>query len=56
MGEDDIRAKVKEAIAKTGATQISDMGKVMGLVIGELKGKADGSMISKIVKDELDKN
>jgi uncharacterized protein len=53
MSEVDVRVKVKEAITKTGASQISDMGKVMGMVVGELKGKADGSMISKIVKEEL---
>lgn len=53
MSEDDVRAEVKNAITQTGASQISDMGKVMGMVMGKLKGKADGSMISKIVKEEL---
>ena len=55
MSEDDIRAAVKNAIAQTNASQISDMGKVMGKVMAELKGKADGSMISTIVKEELSK-
>lgn len=53
MSEDDVRVEVKNAITQTGASQISDMGKVMGVVMGKLKGKADGSMISKIVKEEL---
>ena len=53
MSEDDVRTEVKNAITQTGASQISDMGKVMGMVMAKLKGKADGSMISKIVKEEL---
>lgn len=55
MSEDDVRVEVKEAITQTGASQISDMGKVMGIVMAKLKGKADGSMISKIAKEELSK-
>lgn len=55
MSEDEIRAKVNEAITKTGASQMQDMGKVMGILMGDLKGKADGSLISKIVKEELEK-
>lgn len=53
MSENDVRVAVKKAIANTGANQVSDMGKVMGVVMNELKGKADGSMISKIAKEEL---
>jgi len=53
MSEDDVRMEIKNAITQTGANQISDMGKVMGMVMAKLKGKADGSMISKIVKEEL---
>jgi hypothetical protein len=53
MSEDEIRGVVKNAISKTDASQISDMGKVMGVVMPEVKGKADGATISKIVKEEL---
>ncbi len=53
MTEDEIRALVKEAIAKTGASTIQDMGKVMGSLMPKTKGKADGSLVSKIVKEEL---
>lgn len=54
--EDEIRTKVKEVITQTGATSIQDMGKVMGPLMSEFKGKADGAMISKIVKEELNAN
>jgi len=53
MSEEEIREIVKKAIVKTGATEIKDMGKVMGSVMPQTKGKADGSLISRIVKEEL---
>ena len=53
MGEDAVRKIVQDVIAKVGASGPSDIGKVMGPVMGQLKGKADGGLISKIVKEEL---
>jgi len=44
---------VKEAIEKVGAKEIKDMGKVMAELMPQVKGKADGSEISKIVKELL---
>ncbi|NBC05311.1 MAG: GatB/YqeY domain-containing protein [Bacteroidetes bacterium] len=55
MDEDEIRNAVKKQIDKMGATDMSDMGKVMGALMGQLKGKAEGATISKIVKEELSK-
>ncbi|NBC65998.1 MAG: GatB/YqeY domain-containing protein [Bacteroidetes bacterium] len=55
MDEDEIRKAVKKQIDKMGATDMSDMGKVMGSLMGQLKGKAEGAAISKIVKEELSK-
>ncbi|MDR9364647.1 MAG: GatB/YqeY domain-containing protein [Balneolaceae bacterium] len=55
MDEDEIRNAVKKQIDQMGATDISDMGKVMGALMGQLKGKAEGATISKIVKEELSK-
>jgi uncharacterized protein YqeY len=55
MDEDEIREEVKAQIEKMGATDMSDMGKVMGALMGQLKGKAEGATISKIVKEELSK-
>lgn len=53
MGEVEIKNLVKEAIAQTGATTMADMGKVMGALMPKTKGKADGSLVSKIVREEL---
>lgn len=53
MNEEEIKKLVEEAIAQTGATTITDMGKVMAALMPKLKGKADGGLVSKIVKDSL---
>lgn len=53
MGEEEIKNLVKSAIEQTGATSVKDIGKVMGVLIPKIKGKADGGMVSQIVKEEL---
>lgn len=53
MSEDTIREEVKKTITEIGAKDMKDMGKVIGAVIARIKGKADGSLVSKIVKEEL---
>jgi len=53
MGEEEIRNLIKEAISQTGATTMADMGNVMGALMPKTKGKADGSLVSKIVREEL---
>lgn len=53
LTEEEIRKLVDEAIAQTGATQMSDMGKVMGFLSPKTKGKADGGMVSSIVREKL---
>ncbi|SHG02416.1 hypothetical protein SAMN05444483_104136 [Salegentibacter echinorum] len=53
LSEAEIEAKVDEIIAKTGASGMKDMGKVMGIASSELTGKADGKTISAIVKKKL---
>ena len=55
MGEDEVRKAVQDAIAQVGASGPQDMGKVMGPVMGKLKGLADGKLISALVKEELSK-
>lgn len=55
MEEDEIKKLVTDAIAKTGATGPTDMGKVMGALMPHVKGKADGGLVSKIVREELAK-
>ncbi len=53
MSEDDIRKLVEETIATTGATTMQDMGKVMGALSEKTKGKAEGSVVSSIVREKL---
>lgn len=53
MAEEEIREIVKEAISQIDATTVADMGKVMSAVIPKLKGKADGALVSQLVKQEL---
>ena len=53
MGEEEVRKIVKDVIVKVGASSSADMGKCMGPLMARLSGKADGSLISKLVKDEL---
>ena len=55
MSEADIRTIVATVIAETGATSPADMGKVMGVATRQLAGKADGKLISAIVKELLSK-
>ncbi|MCB8995004.1 MAG: GatB/YqeY domain-containing protein [Bacteroidales bacterium] len=53
MSEDEVATVVKRIIADSGASGMKDMGKVMGLATKELAGKADGKMVSGIVKQLL---
>jgi uncharacterized protein len=53
MSEDEIRTLVKDAVKQTGASTVADLGKVMGALMPKTKGKADGSLVSQIVKQEL---
>lgn len=49
LSEDDIEAAAKRIIGQTGATGPGDRGKVMGPLMQELRGKADGSAVNSIV-------
>lgn len=53
LSEEEIEAQVKDIVAKTGATTMKDMGKVMGLATKQMAGKADGKVISAIVRKLL---
>ena len=53
LGEDELRALVKDAVARTGAATLKDMGKVIGAVMAEAKGRAEGGTVSKLVKEAL---
>jgi len=53
MSEQEIMAVVKRIIAESGAAGMKDMGKIMGLATKEMAGKADGKVISGVVKQML---
>jgi len=53
MGEDEIKAIIKEAMAQTGASSKADIGKLMGAIMPKLKGKADGGLVNKLVQEML---
>lgn len=50
LSEAEVEAALKSIIAQVGATTAKDMGKVMGVATKQLAGKADGKLISEIVK------
>ena len=53
LSSDDVRLLVAEAIKTTGATKAQDMGKVMATLMPKVKGKADGALVSAMVKELL---
>lgn len=53
LSAEEVETEVKAAIAEIGATDIKQMGKVIGLVSKKLIGKADGKTISEITKNLL---
>lgn len=53
MDEQQILELAKEAIAAVGAESKADMGKVMGALMPKVQGKADGTIVSKIVNELL---
>ncbi len=53
MNEEEVKKIVEETITETGAKTIQEMGKVMGALTAKLKGKADMSLVSQIVKSSL---
>lgn len=55
MSEEEIKAEVAKIISSVGASSPADMGKVMGVASKQLAGKADGKLISTIVKELLSK-
>jgi uncharacterized protein YqeY len=54
LSPQELEKIIQSVIKKVNATNLSDFGKVMGLVMAEAKGRADGKVISKIVKNILD--
>lgn len=55
LGEDEIRAAAQRAIAETGATGSGAQGAVMKKVMAELRGRADGKVVARVVTELLAK-
>ena len=53
LSEDELKVIISEIVSKVGATSPKDMGKVMGAANKELAGKAEGRLISTVVKEIL---
>lgn len=53
LTEDELNIVVKETIEEVGASTMKDMGKVMGMVSQKTNGRADGKVVSMIVKKLL---
>ena len=53
LSEDQIEEIVDDAIAEVGATSMSDLGRVMADVMPQIAGRADGSVVSQIVREKL---
>ena len=53
LSEDKIRNLIKKTIQSAGAESIQDMGRVMGVLMQELAGSADGKLVQQIVQEEL---
>lgn len=53
MSEEQIREIVKQTISEINATTVAEMGKVMGTLMPKVKGKADGGLVNKIVRESL---
>ena len=55
LDEKAVRETVKAIISEIGVATPSDIGRVMGIVMGKLKGQADGNLVKKIAEEELQK-
>ncbi|HVZ11109.1 MAG TPA: GatB/YqeY domain-containing protein, partial [Candidatus Paceibacterota bacterium] len=53
LSDEALKQIVQEAVAATGATSAKDMGKVIGAVMPKVKGKAEGTRVSALVKELL---
>ena len=53
ISEDELRGLIRDAIAQTGAAGPKDMGKVIGAVMAQVKGRAEGGTVSKLVREAL---
>lgn len=53
ISDEELEKLVDEAVLETGASDLKDMGRVIGVVMGNAKGRADGKKTADIVKSKL---
>jgi len=53
LSEEELERVVDDAIAETGATSLGDLGRVMADVMPQVAGRADGSVVSQLVREKL---
>jgi hypothetical protein len=53
LSEEEVSEIVKQAISETGASSKAEMGKVMSVIMPKVKGKAEGSLVNKLVQQHL---
>ena len=53
LSAEEISEIVKQTISEVNATSKADMGRVMGALMPRVKGKADGSLVNKLVQQQL---
>ncbi len=55
ISTEEIKTEILKIINKTNAKSMADMGKIMGLIMNKFSGAVDGSIVQKMVKEELSK-
>ena len=53
LSEEELEEIVDDAIAEVGATSLGDLGRVMADVMPQVSGRADGSVVSQLVREKL---
>ena len=53
MSEEELRSIVNKKIAEISGTTMKDFGKIMGFVMAEVKGRAGGDIVKKIIEEEI---
>jgi uncharacterized protein YqeY len=53
VDEEELERIIDDAIAETGATSLRDLGRVMADVMPQVAGRADGSVVSQLVREKL---
>ena len=53
LSQDELKSLVEKAVAESGASSMADIGKVMGVLMPMIRGKADGKEANQIVRELL---